>query len=444
MVKLSKEQMGNKCFLGLILGFLGGHNLCAAFETVRVMAYLDKSKTLVLNRGVFEGVREGDFALLYYREEGNEPVAKIEAIETGDKSSKWIAIESKRPELLGEGKIFTMTKVPTLGVFPQTKGMKVIKSSKAKALFKNEGEYHEISVLPPTAPFKKRGQRKVNKAQWAEVIKGPPKVYQVEDTETELEQEEELKDDELADFYSQSWKLKGKKHASKLNSKNKRDARWSTHMDDEQLHQHFIKQGVAWELHRQKIAIEKWSQQELGLRYSTGIVRDKYKSLRSDVALSIGYGFNLGYFFAEYGQNFSTEVAMSVGLSSISPPKHELISQEYLFNWFFYWYFYHSPGELKAYLPFLGIGFMRGHGRVGNSHYLKDDYSYQLQGFPALRGGFKYRFLDGSHSLDFNFGINVLFTISNVTYTALRVEEGLPPSINKGTSSMAVGFDIYF
>ena len=446
---------------------------------------------MILDRGVFEGIRNGDFAILYKREAREslpgeyKLVAEIEAIKVGDKSSHWVIINDSGMKSVREGEIYAMAKMSNRGRRSYVHNVVLVNpEERKKALFRAKEEYASLPVTVKEV-FSPTKERTIRQGQWVQVEREPVEVYGIAEnvrmpaSVAEMDKEEERKefkdmvkesvddinsfDGDLALVYANTWGESGKlardryiqglKKREQLTAQSEleklanSDHRWSKNMSDQELKDFFIKRGIAKEVHRQKEALYEWEGNEVTAIYGTRIIKNNNKTLVSDLELALGYELHLASVvdFATFAKNLSVELSMAFGTSHLPVKEENILSNEHSFRGFLHWYFHNNPLVIQDYLFYGGIGFLRGESKVDHDDNGSINNSkYQVTSFPVWRLGFKYRFLDkSSRIMNVGVGFSALLTLNTATYKALRVKR-LPVWIKKKMATISIGLNLYF
>ena len=452
---------------------MGASFLCSpsapAFETVRVLETTSTGRALILDRGIFEGIRENDFALFYQKRErpghlpGYHPILKAEAVKVGDKISLWMAHESIHPEELRNGGNLSMVR---------------LSRHKGKHL-----KVHQYRVITPvsdpvdidkkdsglsfeeTSPAQKTSEKKdiilTHSGSWEESLaKGTPRLS-FQQILPPVDKKSISKSVEADHFDKMTTKTINKLNDSKsideylsiLKSPPSkylagREPRWSRHFNQQQLQDFFVKAGVVEEVYsRQKKAIHEWKGSEINLRYTTGfhlpLLSSGDGTFNAKSALSLGYEYHLAN-IKPFLKKWTVEFEMEGRQSNLIIEDYRFSSSEYFFKTWVYFYLHNTPLTLEQYLVYAGLGFQQGFATL-SSETLRNDYDYQISGFPSFRTGIKYKFVKSKIQLfGLNFGANLLLTMTPLSYQNLRRGRYFKGSnVEKVSSTLSAGLSIY-
>ena len=172
-----------------------------AFESVRLTELSPGKKSFVLNVGVLDGAKVGDFVIIN-RKEGDfslpkyNAVAKAEAIKVSDRSSFWMVLKVLDSKLLIEGEEFVMSRMPVgLGQSNVKEKFKVGKEKDSLAQL--EHEYISRQVLPSAKDSTLGRKEIIRKREWSKVGPEELEILATEIEEKSLEEVQKETDREV-------------------------------------------------------------------------------------------------------------------------------------------------------------------------------------------------------------------------------------------------------
>ena len=455
-------------FFGVGVGFLW--LLPAfAFETVRILETTSTGRALILDRGIFEGIRPNDFALFYQKRErpghfpGYHPILKAEAIKLGDKISFWLAHESIHPEALQNGEKLSMVRLSR----HKQKHLKVhqyqvITPSNPIDIDKKDHEYSFEDVSPsqnidekkdvhlahPTS-WKKSNNENTTQFSFQQILPPVDKKTVAKSLEADHFEKittaaiDKLNKSENMDEYFSILKTPPAQHLAG------RELRWSRYFNEQQLQDFFVKTGIVEEVYRrQKQAIHEWKGSEVHLRYATSfnvpLISNSDGTFNTDFAFALGYEYHLAN-IKPLLKKWTVELEMEGRNSNLVIENYRFTSAEYLFKAWSYYYFYNTPLTLERYLLYAGLGIQQGLATLSLPSPARNSYDYQISGFPSFRAGVKYKFAGDKFQLfGMNFGANLLLTVTPLRYQSLRRSRLLRGSnTQKTASTISAGLSIY-
>ena len=461
----------NRGNLGLVwagIGFLWALP-APAFEEVRILEATSTGRGLILDRGIFEGIRPNDFALFYWREERDGhlprylPLVKAEAIKVGDKISFWLAHETTRPGNLVNGESLSMVRLSR----HKQRHLKIHQyhtitpKSGAVAIGKKDHQYDSEAIDSPLPEGRKKDVHLKHPSQWKESKNEGISELSFDQALPSINKKELVKSLEADHFDRITNRTITKLNSSKdikeylsilrappedyLKGK---ETRWSRYMEDQQMKDFFVKAGVVHEVYRrQKKALREWTGREVHLRYSTGfflpLLSDSDDTYKPNFAFSAGYEYHLAN-AKPHWKKWSIEGEVGIHQSNISVDNRWLSSQEYLFKAWGYYYFYNTALTIEQYVFYGGLGVQYGTATLSSPKW-RNSYDYQISGTPSFRLGGKYKFAQSNFQLfGYNVGVNFLLTASPLKYLSLKTGRTLPGrNLDKFSSTLSIGLSTY-
>ena len=463
------QQYHYRPFLWVGLGFLWILP-ASSFETVHILETTSTGRALILNKGIFEGIQENDFALFYQKQErprhfpSYRPIIKAEAIKVGDKTSLWLAHESALPGVLHKGKNLSMVRLSR----HKQKHLQVHQYqtvTPASQLIDIDKKDHQYA-WEETSPLKrtiepKRDITLNHSSNWQESRQGNAAQLSFRQTLPPVDKKVISKSFE-ADHFSRM----ATKAINKLNKSGNideylsilksppgnylagREPRWSRYMNDQKLQDFFVKSGIVEEVfRRQKKAVREWKGSEIHLRYATGVyiplLSRTNETFKPNYALTLGYEYHLAN-LKPFFKKWSLELEIESRNSNISIENFQFSSQEFFFKAWSYFYFYNTPLTIEQYLVYAGLGIQQGFASL-SSPSLRNSYNYQIFGFPSVRVGAKYKFAKKKLLFSkLNFGANMLLSFTPLNYQNLKRGRQFRGSNTKQVSStLSIGLSIY-
>ena len=455
-------------FFWVGLGFLWASS-APAFETVRILETTSTGRALILDRGIFEGIRHNDFALFYQKRErpghfpSYHPVLKAEAIRVGDKISFWLAHESAMPGDLSKGKNLSMLRLSR----HKQKHLKVSQyqiitpSSQSIDISKKDHKYNSEEISPSSKPNEKKDIVLNHLDTWQESQKKDLSRLSFKQSLPPVDKKTIAKSYE-ADHFSQI----ATRAIDKLNKSGNideylsilksppaeyltgKEPRWSRYMNDQQLQDFFVKSGVVEEVYlRQRKAVQEWKGSEINLRYATGLSVPLLKlnddTFDTNYTLAIGYEYHLAN-IKPILKRWTVELGFGNHNSDLVIENYRFSSQEFFFKAWCYFYLYNTPLTLEQYLVYAGLGIQQGFASL-SSPSLKNKYNYRISGFPTLRVGAKYKFAKTKTLFSkLNFGVHALLTMTPLNYQNMkRGRQFRGSSAQKISSTLSIGLSIY-
>ena len=441
----------------------------SAFESVRILETTSTGRALILDRGIFEGIRPNDFALFYSREERKEhlprylPLIKAEAIKVGDKISLWLAHETARPGDLVTGDNLSMVRLSR----HKQRHLKIhqyqIITSKAGSIdiSKKDHQYDFEEIISPSQGNRKKDVHLKHAQQWKDSQNKGIAELSFEQVLPDINTNNLAKSLEADHFDRITDKTITKLNSSQdikeyfailktplEDSLKGRETRWSRYMDDQQIKDFFVKAGVINEVYRrQKKALREWIGSEIHLRYSTNFflpfLSDLDDTYKSNFALSAGYEYHLAN-VKTHLKKWSLEAGLGIHQANIFIDDYWLSSKEYLFGIWGYYYFQNTALTIEQYVLYAGMGIQYGTATMSSS-ILRNSYNYQISGTPSFRLGLKYKFSDNNiQFFGHNIGVNMLLTAAPLKYLNLRRGRTFRgSSVDKFSSTLSIGLSTY-
>ena len=440
-----------------------------SFETVRILESTSTGRALILDRGIFEGVKLNDFALFYRKRErpGHfpryEPILKAEAIKVGDKISLWLAHESISPGGLYKGGDLSMVRLSR----HKRKHLKVeqyqtiTSSDNPVDIDKKDQEYSFEEVSSPEKTDEKKDVKLGHTSSWKESQVGDISQLSFEQILPPVDKKGVAKSLEAVHFDKMTTQAIDKLNKSKnvneyfsilkvppSHQLSGRDLRWSRNFNDQQLQDFFVKAGVVEEVYnRQKKAIHEWKGSEINVRYATGFhlpfINSSDGIFKVNSALGVGYEYHLAN-IKPLLKRWTVEVEMEGRHSSLVIEKYRFSSSEYFFKAWAYYYFYNTALNIEQYLIYAGMGIQQGMAILSSAP-LRNSYDYQISGLPSFRVGGKYKFVGSKAQLfGMNFGAHILLTVAPLSYQSLKRGRYFRGSnVEQISSTLSLGLSVY-
>ena len=450
------------------LGFFLWTLSTLAFETVRILEATSTGRALILDRGIFEGIRENDFALFYKKKfrpghfPSYHPILKAEAIKVGDKSSFWLAHESTLPGVLRKDGHLSMIRLSRhKQKHLQVHQYQIITpSSQLIDIDKKDQTYAFEKISPPIKNNEKKDIKITHTANWQKPTDGEKNQFSFQQTFPTINKKSISKSFETEHFSQIATKAINKLNDSKnideylsiLKSPPShylagREPRWSRYMNEHQLQNFFVKSGVVEEVfQRQKMAVQEWKGSEIHIRYATGFhipLIGHDDTFNTKLALSAGYEYHLANINSLW-KKWTLELEAENRNTNLNIEGYRFSSQEFLFKAWCYFYFHNTALSIEQYLAYLGLGIQQGAASLSSSS-LRNNYEYHISSFPSLRVGAKYKFAkDKLLFSKLSFGANLLLTIAPLRYNNLtRGRQFKGSNIQKVSSTISIGLSIY-
>ena len=441
----------------------------AAFETVKILETTSTGRALILDRGIFEGIRPNDFALFYRKEERSGhlprylPLIKAEAIKVGDKISFWLAHETTSNGNLLNGDNLSMVRLSRHKQrhLQINQGQTITPKSSTVDIDKKDHQYsyEEVSayfqenrkkdaLLNHPGHWKESKDKNISQLSFDQIL--PPINKKNIAKSLEAEHFDQITNKTITKLNSSQ---DIEEYLSILKSPPQdylkgRETRWSRYMNDQQIQDFFVKAGVVKEVYqRQKKALREWKGSEIHLRYSTGfhlpLLSNSDDTYKSSFALSAGYEYHLANIKPKL-KKWSIEAGMGIHQSNLLINNYWLSSQEYIFQMWSYYYFHKTSLTIEQYVFYAGVGIQYGTASLSSSS-LRNSYDYQISGTPSFRLGAKYKFEKNNFQLfGHNIGINFLLTASPLKYLNRRRGRTFKGgSVNKFSSTLSIGLSTY-
>jgi len=404
-------------------------------------------QSFLLDLGNLEGVKVGDYAVIYVQEgdfEHPRPVKKaiVEAIKSMDKISYWI-VRSKESN-------YNLTRNTVVRLIRSSESLLGLRPLR----YKKELVFHDKRDLPqnftqtvPDSLIKKeedhKMQQTVVETKWQRSEDGRVLKYvetkpdkktkydenllnEIESVYLETPKDfitgktvKEYKKDVFESYMDQSFAryhryngIEELHYVSPNGEKENKDSLvdpqavakmenegplWSRDMNDEELRRFVVSSGIAQEQEKRQRALTKKTGHELLARLLFGA--QEHTSSQDEQLQGTGFGGMIGYEFhlmrtspaasswtLEFDLGQDTNFFDFGGVNVKSKESYYKISANY--------YLYNSPADLQKYLWYVGIGFKQGSSLITSS----DDGTlndYSLTSLPSYQLGLKYRFKAG-------------------------------------------------
>ena len=225
---------------------------------------------------------------------------------------------------------------------------------------------------------------------------------------------------------------------------------WSASLNDKELRDYFMKNGIAEERRRQNFAIDNRIGNEAFIRYSWNTSVNYSDTDQNNQGQ--GYSFVFGYEYhlirAIKGlENWSVDVFWELALDYYDLGNINGKAQMSFLGGYFNYYFYNMPTSIKKFIWYAGVGMKFGSAQMENPE-LNATYGYGVQALPSYQLGIKYRFDPGDEVDDvarIGWGINFLFQTSLLKFsTNDQIVDDINGSFEAQDTRFSIGLAFIF
>ncbi len=476
-----------------------------AMDSITILNVTNSGKSIIINRGVHDGIRPGMRAKFIHQQSTDRPkltfIAAGEAVKVYDTKSYWYLNNIEKPN-----KIVVNNTLGLITLDHILQGRRKLSILQKKAIVNSPDEKNdfdkESSLNLPysliemdnryfrTKKIVEQNTSKHNDTQtidfdiWEPInsddslsgnmdsVQNPDLIrdhYEESLAEVVISNKVTEADGRRINVKKRNLDMKNKKeyqnaYSKFLSIKNKRalilpgviskikrdGPLWSADMSDENLRKFLLKSGIAYERERRKRAFNNKSGHEIFIHYAIGLYDStssydqENKGTGND--LTFGYEFHLEK-TSELLRKWSINLSYSRGHNYYDIGNLNASSDEISYKSIVNWYFYNEPTTVKKYIMYLGLGIKRGEASLSSTH-LDKKYFYQIKSFPSYHLGLKYRFYAGDEYDEFwKWGLGINWKLS-YELLQLTANEGVFSNtygvIDVYDLKMAIGFNIYF
>lgn len=225
---------------------------------------------------------------------------------------------------------------------------------------------------------------------------------------------------------------------------------WSAEMNDVQLRNFFMSNGLAEEKRRQDHSLKNRKGHEVFVRYAWNTTDNTSESDPTNqgqgYSLVIGYDFHLMR-AVESLESWSLDFFWEQGVDYYDLGNINAKGQIALIGGYLNYYFYNLPSTIKQFIWFFGGGLKFGSAKLENDE-LSQDYSYQAQVFPSYQLGIKYRFDPGDEvdeGAQIGLGLSFLVQLSLMSLsTSDQLVDDISGSIEAEETKFSFGINFIF
>lgn len=480
-------------------------SLALGQTTVKVIETSSTKKSLIIDKGTFEGVQVGQEGSLYKNEGSQEEanlikVADVRVVKSVKKHSFWFVTKMENKNFLNPDSILTFfgkNEVVSGRRDLEMRELLVVGDDQDLSLKDEEyvaiEKYNNTEVVKDKdveffihSDFEKKGISK-NERGKDKLIKGAQKYKRKDKKKLKKYYNDKiykntldgsvkkLSNNSLTGLYRKSpqdphikWlKKKGWIYNTYQSStydrrndilvnpravkriKNEGDM-WSASLNDKELRDYFMKNGIAEERRRQNFAIDNRIGNEAFIRYSWNTSVNYSDTDQNNQGQ--GYSFVFGYEYhlirAIKGlENWSVDVFWELALDYYDLGNINGKAQMSFLGGYFNYYFYNMPTSIKKFIWYAGVGMKFGSAQMENPE-LNATYGYGVQALPSYQLGIKYRFDPGDEVDDIariGWGINFLFQTSLLKFsTNDQIVDDINGSFEAQDTRFSIGLAFIF
>ena len=470
--------------------------------SVKIIETSSSKKSLIINRGAYEGVQVGQEGFLYIRTgQVDKPelskVAEVRVVKTVKKHSFWYVTKIENEGELHPGSLLTFYekgqflegrsefKARELLIVGEEKELEqrdefyelveeldrteVVKNEDVEfnihTNYQNVAEYGEKSVKG-TSPYKRKDIKKLKNYYkdkiYKSTVEGSVKKINKQKNGLLGLYKDSAPDPHVKWLKKRDW-IYNTYESANYDKRNdilvdprakrrmqKEGDMWSSSMSDHELRDFFMRNGIAEEKRRQEFAIDNRIGNEAFVRYSWNTTVNYSDADQNNQGQ--GYSFVFGY---EYHliraikklENWSVDVFWELALDYYDLGDINGKAQMSFLGTYINYYFYNLPTSIKKFIWYAGIGLKFGNAEIDNPE-LDATYDYGVQALPSYQVGIKYRFDSGDEVDDLariGWGVNFLFQTSLLKFnTNDQIVDDINGSFQAQDTRFSVGLAFIF
>ncbi len=222
-------------------------------------------------------------------------------------------------------------------------------------------------------------------------------------------------------------------------------SRWSEGMTDKQLREFLIDSGLAREIRRRNRVLNQKAGDNFNFSFETKVYNDNYENFKAN-SFFVGYEHMLGWLFELDSFSISLQLAIGFANGNFSDRDNSSTASrksEFLVSW----YPIRSPHMIKTLIPIFSLGYGEGRLNVKMPN-ISRKYTYRAKSLPIIKAGLRYRFKAGDTRDELvKMGMGATFFIKK-EFNQLKVLDFLRDNINdkieQNPWSINIAWNLYY